>query len=420
MGQTLAEKILSEHAGRAVQAGEFVIATVDVCLVQDGTGPLAVRQLQKINLERVAHPDKTVLFLDHAAPSPRKELSNDHVVLRRFAKKTGAVLSEVGDGVCHQIIPERFLSPGDVHIGADSHTCTGGALCAFATGMGSTDVAIGMALGKTWFRVPETFKIVVEGEFPEGVYPKDLVLHLIGMIGADGATYKSLEYAGETVENMDMPGRLTIANMAVEAGAKVGLFPSDDVTNEFLQMMGRGDVYRPIAADDHAEYERVIEIDASKLEPTVSFPHTVDNTRNMTQIRQMDPVKIDQVVIGTCTNGRLEDLQVAAAILKGKKRDKDTRLLVAPASRNVLTAAIKDGTLQTLIDAGALILPPGCGPCVGVHQGVLGDEEACLTTQNRNFVGRMGNPKGLIYLGSPATAAATALKGKITDPREVI
>ncbi|MBN1594235.1 MAG: 3-isopropylmalate dehydratase large subunit [Candidatus Coatesbacteria bacterium] len=420
MRQTLAEKILSEHAGRAVRAGEFVIASVDVCLVQDGTGPLAVRQLQKIELERVAHPDKTVLFLDHAAPSPRKELSNDHVLLRRFARKTGAVLSEVGDGVCHQIMPEGYLSPGDVHVGADSHTCTGGGLCAFATGMGSTDVAIAMALGKTWFRVPETFRIQVSGKFPDGVYPKDLVLHLIGMIGADGATYKSLEYGGETVDAMNMSSRLTIANMAVEAGAKVGLFPSDEVTREYLQSVGRGDAFRPISPDKDAEYERVIKIDVSKLEPTVSFPHTVDNTKTMTQIRDMDPVKIDQVVIGTCTNGRLEDLQVAAAILKGKKRDRDTRLLVAPASRAVMTAALKDGTLQTLIDSGALILPPGCGPCVGVHQGVLGDGEACLTTQNRNFVGRMGNPQGFIYLGSPATAAATALTGKLTDPREVI
>ncbi len=420
MGRTLAEKILSEHAGRAVRAGQFIIASVDVCLVQDGTGPLAVRQLQKIEMERVAHPDKTVLFLDHAAPSPRKELSDDHALLRRFAKKTGAVLSEVGDGICHQIIPEEYLAPGDVHVGADSHTCTGGALCAFATGMGSTDVAIAMALGKTWFRVPETFRIQFEGNFRDGVYPKDLVLHLIGMIGADGATYKALEYSGRTVEKLNMSGRLTIANMAVEAGAKVGLFPSDEVTGAYLQGMGRGDAFRSISPDADAEYERTIEIDVSTVEPTVSFPHTVDNTRTMNQIREMDPVKIDQVVIGTCTNGRLEDLQVAASILKGKKRDKDTRLLVAPASRSILTAALKDGTLQTLIDAGALILPPGCGPCVGVHQGVLGDGEACLTTQNRNFLGRMGNPKGFIYLASPATAAATALTGKITDPREVI
>ncbi|HUT03207.1 MAG TPA: 3-isopropylmalate dehydratase large subunit [bacterium] len=420
MGQTLTEKILSEHAGRAVRAGEFVIASVDVCLVQDGTGPLAIRQLKEIELEKVAHPNKTVLFLDHAAPSPRKELSNDHILMRRFGKKTGAVLSEVGEGVCHQVIVESYLAPGDVHTGADSHTCTGGGLGAFATGMGSTDVAIAMALGKTWFRVPETFKIQVKGRFPEGVYPKDLILHLIGMIGADGATYKALEYQGETIDEMDISGRFTIANMAVEAGAKVGLFPSDDMTQGYLQRMGRGDAFRTMSADADAEYERVIEVDASKLEPTVSFPHTVDNTRTMTQIRQMDPVNIDQVVIGTCTNGRLEDLQTAAAILKGKSRDKDTRLLVAPASRKILKAALNDGTLQTLIDAGALVLPPGCGPCVGVHQGVLGDDEACLSTQNRNFLGRMGNPKGLIYLGSPATAAATALTGRITDPREVI
>jgi len=419
MGQTLAEKILSEHSARTVRAGDFVVATVDVCLVQDGTGPLAVRQLQKIGLERASHPDRTVLFLDHAAPSPRKELSNDHIVLRRFAQKTGAVLSEVGEGVCHQVIAESYVSPGDVVIGADSHTCTGGAVGAFATGMGSTDVAIGIALAKTWFRVPETIRVEVDGAFPEGVYPKDLILHLIGLIKADGATYKALEFSGEAIANMSMSGRLTIANMAVEAGAKVGLFASDDVTRDYLQKMGRGDTFREIKPDPDAQYERLITIDASSLEPTVAFPHTVDNTRTMSQLREMDPIRIDQAFIGTCTNGRLEDLRVAASILKGKKRDKGTRLLVAPASKRVLLAALADGTLQTLVEAGATILPPGCGPCVGVHQGVLGDNEVCLSTQNRNFLGRMGNPKGLIYLASPATVAASAITGRITDPREV-
>ncbi len=415
MGQTLAEKILSEHAGCAVRPGEIHIVTVDVALVQDGTGPLAVKQLQSLDMEKVAHPERTVLFLDHAAPSPRKELSNDHVTLRTFAKKTGAVLSEVGDGVCHAVINEKYVRPGDVLIGADSHTCTGGALCAFATGMGSTDVAIGMALGKTWMMVPATFRVEVTGEFPKGVYSKDLILHLIGTIGADGATYKALEFGGPTIDSMIQPERFTLSNMAVEAGAKAGLIASDAVTKEYLESQGRGDDFREIAPDPDAEYERVIEIDVSKLAPTVSFPHTVDNTRTIDEAKG---VKIDQVVIGTCTNGRLHDLEIAASILKGRKRHTDTRLLVVPASRAVYLDALDAGYIRTFIEAGALVVNPGCGPCVGVHEGVLADGEKCLSTQNRNFHGRMGNPKGEIYLGSPATAAATAIKGELADPRE--
>ncbi|HEX7401791.1 MAG TPA: aconitase family protein, partial [candidate division Zixibacteria bacterium] len=252
MGKTLAEKIIGSHASKEVTAGEIVLVPVDVCLTQDGTGPLAIRQLQKINLEKAANPKRTILFLDHAAPSPRRELSNDHITIRKFAEKTGACLSEVGEGVCHQIIAESYLNPGDILIGADSHTCTGGALGAFATGMGSTDVAVGIALGKTWLRVPETFKVEVNGKFQPGVYPKDLILHLIGMIGADGATYKALEFCGDTIEKMSISGRLTLSNMAVEAGAKAGLIASDETTKKFLQAQGRGSKFRKIAADKDA------------------------------------------------------------------------------------------------------------------------------------------------------------------------
>jgi 3-isopropylmalate/(R)-2-methylmalate dehydratase large subunit len=417
MGKTIAEKILSEHAGCDVHPGEIHIVTVDVALAQDGTGPLAVKQLKSLNLEKVAHPERTVLFLDHAAPSPRKELSNDHVTLREFAEKTGAVLSEVGDGVCHAVINEDYVNPGDILIGADSHTCTGGALCAFATGMGSTDVAIGMALGKTWMLIPPTFRIEVTGKFPLGVYSKDLILHLIGSIGADGATYKALEFGGPAIDAMIMPERFTLSNMAVEAGAKAGLIASDGVTREYLDSRGRGAKFREIGADPDAEYERVIEIDVSKLSPTVSFPHTVDNTRTIDEAKG---VPIDQVVIGTCTNGRLHDLMVAASILRGKKRHPKTRLIVIPASRDIYLEALKAGYLQTFVEAGAAVVNPGCGPCVGVHQGVLADGERCLSTQNRNFHGRMGNPKGEIYLGSPALAAATAIKGELADPREFL
>jgi len=417
MGKTLAEKILGERSGKGVCAGDIVVVDVDVAMVQDGTGPLAVQQLQKMDMEKAANPDKTILFIDHAAPSPRKELSNAHKMLRDFAKKTGAKLSEVGDGVCHQILVESYVNPGDVVIGADSHTCTSGALGAFATGMGSTDVAIGIASGKTWFRVPETFKIVVNGKFPGGVYAKDLILHLIGLIGADGATYKALEFTGETIKKMSMPERFVLSNMAVEAGAKVGLIASDEVTKAYLEERGRGNKFKEIKADDNAVYEKTIEIDVSKLEPTVSFPHTVDNTRIISEIGE---IKVDQVFIGTCTNGRMEDLRIAAQILKGKKRYPDTRLLVCPASREIYLKAMEEGLLSIFVEAGAAVMNPGCGACVGVHHGILGDGEVCLATQNRNFKGRMGNTEGFIYLASPATAAASAIEGKIVDPRKYV
>jgi 3-isopropylmalate/(R)-2-methylmalate dehydratase large subunit len=415
MGKTLAEKIIGSHASKEVTAGEIALVSVDVCLTQDGTGPLAIRQLQKINLEKAANPKRTILFLDHAAPSPRRELSNDHITIRKFTEKTGACLSEVGEGVCHQIITESYLNPGDILIGADSHTCTGGALSAFATGMGSTDVAVGIALGKTWLRVPETFKVEVNGKFQPGVYPKDLILHLIGMIGADGATYKALEFCGETIEKMSMSGRLTLSNMAVEAGAKAGLIASDETTKKFLQAQGRGSKFRKISVDKDAVYERVIRIDASELVPVVAFPHTVDNVK---PIHDAKGVKIDQVFVGTCTNGRLEDLRVVVDLIKGRKKHPKTRMIVVPASKAVYLDAIKAGYIRELVEFGASILAPGCGPCVGVHEGILGDGEACLATMNRNFKGRMGNPEGFIYLSSPATAAATAIKGEIADPRE--
>ena len=415
--QTLAEKIISGRADRDVYAGDITLVNVDVTAVQDGTGPLAVQQLEKMNLVQAANPDRTVLFIDHAAPSPQKDLSNAHTILRTFSKKTGAHLSEAGEGVCHQRLVESYVNPGDILIGADSHTCTSGALGAFSTGMGSTDVAVGIALGKTWFRVPETFRVNVTGEFKKGVYAKDLILHLIGMIGADGATYKALEFGGETVEKMTMSQRFTLANMAVEAGAKAGLFETDDTTKAYLEKQGRGDKFKLIKVDEGAVYERVIDIDASKLEPTVSKPHTVDNT---VVVSDIEGTKIDQVFIGTCTNGRIDDLEIAAQILNGKQRHPDTRLIIVPASKDIYLEAVLKGYIETFIRAGAIIMAPGCGPCVGVHEGALADGEACLATQNRNFQGRMGNTEGFIYLGSPATAAATAIYGVITDPRKVI
>lgn len=411
MGLTLVEKIISEHAGKNVHAGELVISKVDVAAVQDGTGPLTVQEFKKLGVPKLKNPERSILFIDHAAPSPRKELSNTHMVLREFAKEYGAVLSDIGAGVCHQRLIETFVNPGEVLVGADSHTCTSGALSAFATGMGSTDIAVAMALGKTWLKVPATFKVVVRGKFRPGVCSKDLMLHFIGMIGADGATYKALEFHGDTIENMSMSERFTLANMAVEAGAKCGLFIADDKTKAFLKERGREDKFRQILPDSDAEYERVIEINAEDVPHTVSCPHTVDNTAD---VKDLKDVKVNQVFVGTCTNGRIEDLRVVAEILKGKTVNPDVRLLICPASKDVFKQALKEGLIDIFVEANAAILTSGCGPCVGVHAGTLGDGEVCLATQNRNFQGRMGNTKGFIYLASPYVAAYTALRGYIS------
>lgn len=412
MGQTLAEKIISNHVGKTVVAGELVIAKVDVCAVQDGTGPLTIQEFKKIGKDKLHNPQRTILFIDHAAPSPRKELSNTHMTLRQFAKDYGAILSDVGKGVCHQRLVEDYVNPGEILIGADSHTCTSGALGAFATGMGSTDIAVGMALGKTWLKVPSTFKIEVNGKFNDGICAKDLMLHLIGLIGADGATYKALEFGGETIDNMIMSERFTLANMAVEAGAKAGLFTADKKTKEYLAGKGREDNYVEIKSDEDAIYERVIKIDASKIKHTVSCPHTVDNTKTVDELGE---VKVDQVFVGTCTNGRIEDLRIVADILKNKTVHPDVRMLIAPASKDVFKQALQEGLIDIFVDANAAILTSGCGPCVGVHAGTLGDGEVCLATQNRNFQGRMGNTKGFIYLASPYIAAYTALNGYISS-----
>jgi len=417
VGKTLAEKILTKKSAGEAYAGDIVISRVDLAFVQDTTGPLTVRQFQAGKFKKLANPQKTVLFFDHAAPSPNRQLSNDHKLLRQFAKDMGCLKYDVGSGVCHQIVAEALAKPGDVVVGSDSHTVTAGALGAFATGMGSSDVAIVFALGKTWLRVPESIKINITGKFGASVGAKDLVLYLIGSIGADGATYKALEFGGEGLANLTMSDRFTIANMAVEAGAKVGLFPSDKITQEYLKAQGREKDFQPLSADKDASYEREIDIDLGAIEPMVAKPHQVDN---VAKARELKGTKIQQVFIGTCTNGRREDLAIAAKILKGKKRHPDTRLIVAPASPKVLLEAIAAGYIKTLLEAGAIILPPGCGACLGLHQGVLGDGESCLSTANRNFKGRMGNPEAFIYLSSPATAAASAIAGEITDPGEVL
>jgi 3-isopropylmalate/(R)-2-methylmalate dehydratase large subunit len=417
MGMTLAEKILSERAGKEVRQGEIFVFKVDLAYTQDGTGPLAVRKIQEMGFQEVHNPKRTIFFFDHASPSPRFELSNDHTFLRSFAQKTGVQVSDVGMGISHQIAAETYVRPGDVVIGADSHTCTGGALGAFATGVGSTDAAVAIALGKIWLRVPETIRVIVEGSLPVGVYGKDIILHLIGKIGAAGATYEALEFTGNTIENLEMAGRMTIANMAVEAGAKVGLFIPDEVTRGWLNRMGRPEDFRRLAPDPDAVYEQTVRIYAEDLKPTIACPHQVDNIKTIDEIGE---VKVDQVFLGTSCNGRLEDLKIAARILKGKRVHSKTRMIVTPGSLRVYREALKDGTLEIFIDSGALVTPPGCGGCVGLHEGVLGEGEVCLATQPRNFKGRMGSPKSFIYLGSPATAGATAVEGKIADPRKYL
>lgn len=417
MGKTIAEKILSVKSGSDAHAGDIVVGQVDLAFVQDTTGPLTVRQFQAAGFKKLAGSLKAAVFLDHAAPSQSRELANDHALLREFTRQTGALLHDVGDGICHQIVAESLAKPGDLIIGSDSHTVTAGGLGAFACGMGSSDVAVVFGLGRTWFRVPESFKIDVTGRFARFVEAKDLILYLIGQIGADGATYKSLEFGGDGVCQITISQRLTVSNMAVEAGAKVGIFPADDLTRQFLSAQGRADQYRPVSADADAGYERTININLSGLEPMVASPHTVDN---VAPVKAVAGTKIDQVFLGTCTNGRLEDLETAAGILKGKHCHPQTRLIVVPASREILQTAMRFGYIETFLDAGALILPPGCGACLGLHQGVIGDNEVCLSTANRNFKGRMGSAEGFIYLASPATAAASAIKGEITDPREFI
>jgi len=419
MGQTLAEKIIGEHAGHDVSAGEIVVAKVDLCYVQDGTGPLAMREFRDLGRHRLAMPERTLIFLDHAAPCPRQELANDHKSLRHFAAEFGCKLFDIGEGVCHQIVLEQFAAPGLLIVGADSHTCTNGALGAFGTGMGSTDVAVAMATGETWFKVPETIRIDVAGKSSPGVHSKDVILHVIGLLGADGATYKALEFGGQGLTELDVSDRATIANMAVEAGAKTGIFPSDEMTKEYLAQCGREHEWRELQADADASYERTIVIDMGSLVPMVALPHYVDNVKPIT-----DPdckgVTIDQVFLGSCTNCRIEDIRAFEKIMHGKRVHSGTRTLLTPASRTVLLQALEEGLVDSLVKSGVTITTAGCGACVGVHGGILADGERCLATSNRNFKGRMGNPNAFVYLASPATAAATAIKGELADPREFV
>lgn len=417
-GQTLVEKVLSRASGRPVRAGDITIAKVDLAYVQDGTGPLTFRQMEKMDLVKAANPSRSVVFIDHSSPPPRKELATDHMYLREFAARTGMVLSDVGNGVCHQVAFEKFVRPWDVVIGADSHTVMGGAMGAFATGMGSTDVAVALALGKTWLRVPESIKFDVSGRFARGVYAKDLMLRVIGDIKTDGAAYMAMEWDGSAIESMAMTERMVLSNMAIEAGGKCGPQPSDQETKRYLREHEREGEWQEIAADPDARYESVRDYDVSELEPMVARPPQEDNVVPVTD-PSVAGLKIDQVYLGSCTNARYEDIQVFCDYMKGERVASGTRLIVTPASKEAYARTLKDGLFEVLLDAGAVINTPGCGACPGVHLGIPGDGENVLSTTNRNYVGRMGNPMAFTYLASPATAGATALYGVITDPREV-
>jgi 3-isopropylmalate/(R)-2-methylmalate dehydratase large subunit len=413
-GKTIAEKIFSAHGGTDAHAGDIVVADVDFVMGQDGTSPLAIRALERMGVTEVFDPKKVAVVMDHSSPSPIEGVSALHTIMRDFGKRTGVKVYDVGCGVCHQLIPEMgHVVPGDLMVGCDSHTCTYGALNVFSTGVGSTDGAAAMAAGKLWFKVPDTMKVTYEGELQPGVFSKDLILFLAGKIGADGATYEALEFHGPVIEALSVDARMTISNMAIEVGAKAGLMEADAKTLAWYE--GRGErVPAPVAADFDAVYASELTFDANEIGPQVAKPHSVDN---VSPIEEVAGTPIAQGFLGTCTNGRLEDLGIAAGILRGLKVHPDVRFIVAPASRRILLDAIEAGYIQTLVEAGAALVTPGCGPCVGTHNGVPSDGENVISTANRNFRGRMGNSNAFVYLGSPATVAASVITGVITDPR---
>lgn len=414
-GKTMVEKILSRHADKAVEPDEIVIASLDFAFGQDGTSGMIIDAFRKMEATKVFDPSKCAMIVDHSAPSPLQGVSAIHKKIREFAREQGITLYDVGEGVCHHLVPEQgHVLPGDLVIGADSHTCTYGALNACSTGMGSSDVAAGMIAGKTWFKVPHTIQFVCNGVLQHGVSAKDVMLFLIGKVTADGATYKACEYIGDVIDSLSIEGRMTIANMAIEMGAKFGIMNFDKKTEAWIKGKSTRK-YFPVESDDNAQYENVYEFDFSDMSPQIAKPHTVDN---VCSVEDVQGTPIQEAVVGTCTNGRIEDLATAARIVRGKKVHRDVRFIVAPASRTILLEAMDKGIIQTLVAAGAAVVTPGCGPCVGTHNGVPSDGENVISTANRNFKGRMGNPNAFIYLGSPATVAASALEGKIVDPRK--
>jgi 3-isopropylmalate/(R)-2-methylmalate dehydratase large subunit len=417
MGQTFVEKVLARKAGlESVVPGQIITVRPDKLLTHDNTADIS-NKFRRIGVDKVADPNINVIVLDHVAPAANETYATHHQTIREFVAEQGiSAFYDIGEGICHQVLPEKGHAwPGAVIVGSDSHTTTHGAFGAFSAGIGRTEAAAVMATGQIWLRVPESLRLLIEGEMPERVMAKDVILHIIGDLRADGANYCSVEFAGQTVREMSVASRMVLTNMAAEMGAKNGVVEPDEKTRAWLT--GRVErEYEEVYADPDASYERVIKYDASEIVPQVAKPHTVDNVAPVTELAG---TPIDQALVGTCTDGRLEDLAAAAEILRGKRIAPSVRLLVLPASREVLLAAIEQGYVSDLVSAGATLLNPGCGPCLGAHEGCMAPGEATISTANRNFKGRMGSKEAFIYLGSPATVAASALTGVITDPREV-
>ncbi len=420
MGMTMTQKILADHAGvKEVHAGELIEANVDIVMANDITGPMALPIFKKM-ADKVFDKDKVVLVPDHFTPNKDIKSAENSKAIREFSREQGLTyhMEQGKCGVEHAILPESgIVVAGDAVIGADSHTCTYGAIGAFSTGVGTTDIATGMATGQLWFKVPSAIKFNLHGKLPKYVSGKDVILHIIGRIGVDGALYKSMEFTGEGVKELSMADRFTICNMAIEAGAKNGIFPVDEAAIEYLDKHAKRD-YKIYEADSDAEYEEVVDVDLSVIRPTVAFPHLPGNAKTVDEIEAMDKIYIDQVVIGSCTNGRMEDLRKAAAILKGKKVADNVRVMVVPATQKIYLQCILEGILETFVEAGCAVNTPSCGPCMGGHMGVLAKGEKCVSTTNRNFVGRMGDVESLIYLASPETAAASAIAGYIANPEK--
>jgi 3-isopropylmalate/(R)-2-methylmalate dehydratase large subunit len=415
---TIVEKILAAHTGKkSVSPGEFLSVKVDMVLSNDITAPLAIKEFHKLGVKNVFDKNKVVMVPDHFCPNKDIQSAEHAKMMRHFAKEHGIIYYEVGQmGIEHVLLPEQGLVlPGDVIVGADSHTCTYGAVSAFATGMGSTDIAVAMATGEIWMKAPATIKFVFHGKLNKWVGGKDLILHIIGDIGVDGALSDAMEFAGDTIDNLSMDGRFTMANMAIEAGAKAGIFHFDKKTKEYVDKRKKRP-YTVYESDKDEKYKKVIEYDAAKIEPVVALPHLPSNVK---PVSQAGKIKIDQAVIGSCTNGRLEDIRLAAGILKGRKVDSEIRCIIIPGSQQVYMDALQEGLLEIFVKAGAVVSTPTCGPCLGGYMGILAAGERCISTTNRNFVGRMGSTKSEVYLANPAVAAASAVLGHIATPDEL-
>ncbi len=419
MGQTITEKIFSDHVGRAVSAGEIIECNIDMIIGNDITTPISIRAFEESGAKELANPDGFSIVMDHFIPAKDIASANQAKISREFAYKHNLkhFFDEKDMGIEHALLPEKGLVvPGDVIIGADSHTCTHGALGAFSTGMGSTDISYGIITGGNWFKIPEAIKVVFTGKPGEHIYGKDLILEVIRLLGVDGALYKTLEFTGDTIAHLGMSDRFSLCNMAIEAGAKNGIIEVDDITREFLADKTLARESKEFFSDADATYIQTINIDVAKLEPVIAYPHLPSNGKPMSQAVK-DDIEVDQVFIGSCTNGRLEDLRIAAKILKGKKVARKTRLIITPATQKISQQANKEGLVDIFIDAGAVFSNPTCGACLGGYMGILGKDEVCISTTNRNFIGRMGDRSSKIYLANSAIAAASAVTGKITDPR---